>query len=477
MAEPSRLRDLPSVGRVIDALEERGLLPAFPRRAATLCAREAVDQARQYLKQEAHEAGARVTAAAIIDRAEALLQQRFGTTLRRAINASGIILHTNLGRAPLAAAAQAATAQAAAGYSTLEIDLETGARGNRHVHVESLLTAVIGAEAGFAVNNAAAAVLLALRALAGDRAVAVARGELVEIGGSFRMPEVMQHSAARLIEVGTTNRTYLSDYETALEAGAALLLKVHQSNFTVRGFVHEVPLSDLVALGHRTGVPVVYDLGSGCLVDLSLAGLPLEPTAQTAVATGTDVVIFSGDKLLGGPQAGIIVGRKTAVEQCRRHPLARAVRLDKLDAAALAATLRAYLDPTRAWREIPVLAMLARSPADRRRRALRLARALGRSLGDAASIQVTPTTGEIGGGSLPGAPIRSWAVEIRPTTARPEQWAARLRTGLLPVVAIVRDDALLLDVLAFLPGDERALPAIFRPLAVEEPGGHPAVHG
>ena len=464
MADPSRFRGLPSVDRVIGALEGRGLLTAFPRRAATLCARQVLDDARRRLREGAEEASAQATPSAIVDQAEALLRRRFGTTLRRAINASGIILHTNLGRAPLSAAAQAAVAGAAMGYSTLEIDLATGERGSRHIHLEALLTATTGAEAGFAVNNAASAVVLALRALASDRAVVLARGELVEIGGSFRMPDVMQQSGARLIEVGTTNRTYLSDYEAALGADAAVLLKVHKSNFTVSGFVHDVSPGDLVILGRRHGVPVVYDLGSGCLVDLAAVGLPQEPMVQAAVAAGADLVIFSGDKLLGGPQAGVIVGARAAVERCRRHPLARAVRLDKLDLAALAATLRAYLDPAQAWREIPILAMLARPPVSRRRRAVRLARALARVLGDEASVTVIETIGEMGGGALPGAPIPSHAVVIRPTTDRPGEWAARLRSGSTPVVGVVRDDALLLDVLALLPGEDRLLPALFQPL-------------
>lgn len=465
MADPSRFRGLPSVDRVIGALEDRGLLTAFPRRAATLCARQVLDDARRRLREGIAEASAQITPSAIVDQAEALLRRRFGTTLRRAINATGIILHTNLGRAPLSVAAQTAVAGAAAGYSTLEIDLATGERGSRQAHLEALLTAVTGAEAGFAVNNAASAVVLSLRALAGDRPVVLARGELVEIGGSFRMPDVMQQSGARLIEVGTTNRTYLSDYEGALGAEAAVLLKVHKSNFTVTGFVHDVPLADLVTLGRRREAPVVYDLGSGCLVDLGAVGLPQEPTVQAAVAAGADLVVFSGDKLLGGPQAGVIVGMRPAVERCRRHPLARAVRLDKLDLAALAATLRAYLDPAQAWREIPILAMLGRAPASRRRQALRLARALARVLGSTASVTTIETTGEMGGGALPGAPIPSHAVEIRPTTDRPGDWAARLRSGSTPVVAIVRDDALLLDVLALLPGEDRLLPALFRPLA------------
>lgn len=455
------LRRLPPVGKVLAMMGDRGILAAFPRRAATLCAREALDEARRRIREGPGE----VSHQEIADRAEALLLRRFGTTLRRAINASGIILHTNLGRAPLSDAARAAVAEAAAGYSTLEIDLATGERGSRHLHLENILKAVTGAEAGFAVNNAAAAVVLALAALSGGGDVAVSRGELIEIGGSFRMPEVMHHSGARLVEVGTTNRTYLADYEAALARGAGLLLKVHRSNFTQQGFVRDVPLADLVGLGRRHGVPVVHDLGSGCLVDLGTAGLPSEPTVQAAVAAGADIVLFSGDKLLGGPQAGVIAGRQHAVDRCRSHPLARAARIDKLDLAALAATLKAYMDPVTVWQEVPVLAMLAQPASLRRRRARRLARALARVLASSASVVAVETAGEVGGGSLPGVTIPSAAVAIRPAAARAEEWAARLRSGPVPVIGVIREGALLLDVLALLPGDERGLPDLVRPLA------------
>jgi L-seryl-tRNA(Ser) seleniumtransferase len=450
------LRLLPSVDRVLAALEARGVLSEFPRRAAVASVREAIAEARQRLRDSGDESAiARLT-----DRAEALLRRRFGSTLRRAINATGIILHTNLGRAPLSAAAQAAVAEVATGYSTLEVDLETGERGSRHVHLEHLLTSVTGAEAGFAVNNAAGAVVLSLAALAAGRDVVVSRGELVEIGGSFRMPEIMRQSGVRLVEVGTTNRTYLADYEAALRRGAAVLLKVHRSNFVQTGFTHDVPLADLVRLGRSQEVPVVYDLGSGCVVDLAEVGLPPEPTVQGAVASGADLVLFSGDKLLGGPQAGVIAGRRSAVDRCRRHPLARAVRLDKLSLAALAATLRAYLDPKEAWEEIPVLRLLAEPPTARRRKAARLSRALRPLVGGAATVAVVPTSGEVGGGSLPGAAIPSFAVSLRPTAGHPDRWAARLRAMSPPVLAVVREGALLLDVLALLPGDDRLLPRL-----------------
>ncbi len=462
MASNPALRQLPSVGRVLRGLESRGLLGMFSRRAATLCARDAVDAARRRMRAGGADP---LGLGAVIDEAEALLRHRFGATLRRVINATGVILHTNLGRAPLSLAAQAAVAAVAEGYSTLEIDLATGERGSRQAHLENLLVAVTGAEAGFAVNNAALGVVLSLAAMAGGRDVVVSRGELVEIGGSFRMPEVMLQSGARMVEVGTTNRTYLTDYDAAVELGAAAILKVHRSNFTQRGFVHDVSVADLVALGRRRGVPVIFDVGSGCLVDLGVVGLPPEPTVQAAVGAGADLVIFSADKLLGGPQAGIVAGDRSAVDRCRRHPLARAARIDKLGLAALAATLRAYLSPETVWREIPILEMLSHTPAQRRRRASRLARAVSRALGSAASVEVVETAGEVGGGSLPGVTLSSFAVAIRPRDGRPGAWANRLREGPVPVIAVVRHDALLIDVLALLPGDDRALPGLVRPLA------------
>lgn len=446
---------------MLEGLRRRGLLEEFPRKAATLIVQQAVAEGRRALL----EGQDRLDPETIVDRAAYLLRQQFGSGLRRVINASGIILHTNLGRAPLSVAAQAALTEASSGYSSLEMDLASGQRSNRAVHLEPLLTAVTGAEAGFAVNNAASAVVLALAALAAGREVLVGRGELIEIGGGFRLPDVMRSSGARLVEVGTTNRTYLSDYREALGPDAAMLLKVHRSNFSQSGFVHDATLSELVGLGRNSGTAVVHDIGSGCLVDTARVGLPAEPTVQASVAAGADLVIFSGDKLLGGPQAGLLVGRRAAVDRCRRHPLARAARLDKLDLAALAATLRAYLEPDRAWQEIPILALLSRTPDARRRLALRLARAIRQAVSNKASVEVVSTNGEVGGGALPGTLVPSWAVEIRPVAARPEEWAARLRMGALPVVGVLREGTLLLDVLAMLPGEERRLPGLIRAAA------------
>src|SRR5579884_4417057 len=357
-AERPSFRRLPSVERLLQHLEESGALGRHPRRLVVACAREAVEQARRRLI-EGRTVPDEITVDALAAQAEALLAERSAPSLDRAINATGIVIHTNLGRAPLAPAARAAVA-AAAGYAVLEIDRASGARGSRQSHVRGLLRELTGAEAALAVNNNAAAVLLALAALARGRAAIVSRGELVEIGGSFRMPDVMAASGCRLVEVGTTNKTYLGDYEAALTPSTALLVKVHRSNFSMRGFVREVPPRDLAAVGRRAGVPVLFDMGSGALVELGArvrcasgqADLSAAPTLQAAVAAGADIVTASGDKLLGGPPAGLLLGRASAIAKVRAHPLARAVRIDKLGLAALEATLRVYRDPDRAWGEI-----------------------------------------------------------------------------------------------------------------------------
>ncbi len=369
-------------------------------------------------------------------------------------------------------------------YSTLEVGLEGRGRGSRHAHIESLLVQVTGAEAGFAVNNNAAAVLLVLTALAQGKEVVVSRGELVEIGGTFRMPDVMAASGAKLVEVGTTNKTYVWDYERAITSQTALLLKVHRSNFTLRGFVHETALPELVQLGRRAGIPVMYDLGSGALLDLGRRGLPQEPTVGEAVKAGVDVVTFSGDKLLGGPQAGLIVGRKEVLrriqshplaralivgrkEVLRRiqsHPLARAVRIDKLNLAALVATLRHYLDPERAWQEVPVLRMLSAPQEELERRARQLCGRLEEILRGTAETTVVETAAEAGGGSLPEAHLPSYAVAIRPLTEPVEKWDQRLRSLPLPLIGVIREDALLLDVRTLLPGEEEEVVEVFRTL-------------
>jgi L-seryl-tRNA(Ser) seleniumtransferase len=392
----------------------------------------------------------------LIEGLRSLVSSRAAPTLTRAVNATGVILHTNLGRAPLCDAAAQAVAEVLAGYSTLEIDRQTGRRGMRDQHVEPLLVRVTGAEAGFAVTNNAAAVLLTLAALARGKQVIVSRGEMVEIGGSFRMPDVMTQSGAELVEVGTTNRTHIRDYERAITPDTAVLLKVHHSNFKMMGFVTDVSPGDLVELGHRHGVRVVLDLGSGCLVDLRTRGLPHEPTVQEAVSAGCDLVTFSGDKLLGGPQAGLIVGGMRSVEAVRSHPLARAARMDKLGLAALAATLRQYIDPNVAWQTLPVLRMLGASANDLNGRAQKLAQAIASVVPNTWRATVRPSVTEVGGGSLPEAHLPSFAVAI--TSPLPaDDLEEHLRAYTPPIFTRIEENEVLLDVRTLLSGDESTL--------------------
>lgn len=425
----------------------------YPRALVVDCARAVVDGARErLLRSEPVDTSPEALQLDL----RTLVRHRSTLSLTRAVNATGVILHTNLGRAPLSPRAAAAVAEMLAGYSTLEIDLDTGHRGSRHQHAEPLLTRLTGAEAAFAVNNNAAAVLLALAAMARGKQVIVSRGELVEIGGSFRLPEVMVQSGAVLVEVGTTNRTHLRDYERNITPDTGLLLKVHRSNFAMTGFVHEVSVADLVELGRRRNVPVMFDLGSGCLVDLRERGLPHEPTVQEAVQAGCDVIAFSGDKLLGGPQAGLLVGRGRHIEQIRSHPLARAVRMDKLDYAALAATLQEYLDPERAWTTLPVLQMLAASADDLRSAAERLAAAVRTIVPQVWRVTVEPTVAEVGGGALPEAKLPSYAVAIRsPLPA--DRLEHALRSHRPPVFARIADDAILIDVRTLLTSDDEVI--------------------
>lgn len=441
MSHPS-FRRLPSIERLLQSLEAAGELGRHPRRLVVACAREAVERARRRLIEVPGSDAA--SAEALVADTRALLAARAAPSLIRAINATGIVLHTNLGRAPLAAAARSAAA-GAAGYAVLEIDAASGARGSRQTHVAGLLRELTGAEDALAVNNNAAAVLLALTALARGRDVVVSRGELVEIGGSFRIPDIMAASGCRLVEVGTTNKTYLQDYEAAIGPETALLVKVHRSNFTMRGFVQEVAAEDLATLGRRAGVPVLFDMGSGAFVDLAARGLPAEPTLAAAVAAEVDVVTASGDKLLGGPQAGLIVGRRDPLARIRAHPLARAVRIDKLCLAALEATLRLYRDPDRVWEEVPVLRSLGRDPAGLEAAAHDLAARAAEAVGDAAGVDVVRTAGEAGGGALPGTTLASWAVALRPSAGGAEAWDRRLRGQRPPVFARIVEERILLD--------------------------------
>ena len=434
--DAAALRSLPAVHELAARLDA-------PHVLAVTAARSAIDEYRAALLA-GEPGGGNVEA-----RARELLLTLEQPSLRRVINATGVILHTNLGRAPLAASARDAVARAAEGYTNLELDLESGERGSRHAHVERVLRELSWAEAAMVVNNGAGAVLLAAAALAGPgRAIVVARGQLVEIGGGFRIPEVIAQSGARLIEVGTTNRTHLSDYERALNVhdDVAAIMRVHQSNFRTVGFVEEVPVEALCELG----VPVIDDIGSGWLA----GGIAVdEPLITDSVAAGAALVCCSGDKLLGGPQAGLIVGRRETVAAARRHPLARALRIDKLSLAALEATLRLYRDPARALAEIPTLAMLAADESTLADRAERLATGIGER------ATVVRAAGKVGGGALPLLELEGPVVAL---DGDPDELARALRGSDPPVIARIVDGRVLLDPRTI---DEAEVPLVIAALA------------
>jgi L-seryl-tRNA(Ser) seleniumtransferase len=435
-------RDLPSVDRLARELREAD--PALPSWCATRAARRALAEAREALAGGGEPSDPRARAA---DYARFLARPRPA----RVVNATGVVVHTNLGRSVLGAEAARAVADVASGYSDLELDLESGERGTRLGAVADMLTVLGGSEAAWAVNNNAAAVLLALDALARGREVVVSRGELVEIGGSFRVPEILERAGVHLVEVGTTNRTHPDDYRRAIGPETALLLKVHPSNFEQRGFVKDVSLAELVGIGAEAGIPVVEDLGSATLVDLRAEGLPEESWAPGRVATGVDLVCFSGDKLFGGPQAGLLLGRSEVIERLRSSPLARALRLDKLSLAALDRTLRDQLEG-RAL-ELPTARQLTESAAVVEARAKELHGRLRAVAGDRLEVTLERTRAAVGGGSLPGFELESWAVRLRPESGV-ERLAGGLRTAPVPVLARVSEGAVWLDARTLLPGDD-----------------------
>ena len=439
----SALRGLPAVHALLETSQGRALAERYGRAAAVNALRAALDMARAQLR--AGEMSAYAADDALND-AQRALGAAFRPTLRPVINATGVIIHTNLGRAPLSAAAQAA-AQAVAGmYNTLEYDLDAGTRGSRLSHAGRLLAEVTGAEAGLVVNNNAAGLVLLLSAVAQGREVIISRGQLVEIGGGFRVPEVMAQSGATLVEVGTTNRTRTADYERAITENTALIMRAHASNFKQIGFTESAPLDELADVAHRHGLLLVDDLGSGALLDTSPFGLDHEPTVQESLRAGADLVAFSGDKLLGGPQAGILVGRASIIETLKRHPLARAIRADKLCLAALAATLDHYRRGE-AVAQIPVWRMIARPADDIRREARRWARRVGG--------QVVAGESTVGGGSLPGATLPTWLLAL--SVPDPDDFAARLRAADPPVIARIADGRVLFDPRTVLPGQTRDL--------------------
>lgn len=435
------LSGIPSVDELLKSPEGAHWLAAFPRKIVLQAIRTVLElQRRKMLAGKTSD----ITSDALPANIEAEIKKLSSYSLLPLINATGIVLHTNLGRAVLSEKALENVARAGRGYSNLEYDLETGKRGKRHTHTKRLLRQITGAEDALIVNNNAAAVLLCLNTMAKDREVIVSRSELVEIGGSFRVPDVMAASNAVLREIGTTNKTHPHDYAKALNENTALILKVHQSNFQITGFTSDVKIAELVMLGKKHKIPVIYDLGSGCLVDLKPYGIHTEPTVQEIIKAGVDVVCFSGDKLLGGPQGGIIVGKKKYIEKIQKNPLARALRVDKMTIAAFEATLMAYMDIESAKDTIPVLKMLFQSPDEIKQRAGKIAAALRKAV-PGADIRVVQDRSKAGGGSLPEAEFQTFAVQIRPEGISVNEIESRLRQGAPPVISRISKDALLFD--------------------------------
>jgi L-seryl-tRNA(Ser) seleniumtransferase len=448
-------RHLPSVNEVLDfpAVQVLGREHAHDVIVGTV--RAELSEARRRLAQgKAIDGQAELEAIArrVVER----LGRELRPKLRPVINATGIVLHTNLGRAPVAEEAARAAYQAARGYLNLELDLDSGKRSSRQNAIRDWVCRLTGAESATAVNNNAAATVIALRALCHGREVIISRGQLIEIGGSFRIPEIMAVSGAVLREVGTTNITRLADFERAIGPATAALMQVHTSNYRVTGFTRSVPLADLVALGSKHHLPVIDDIGSGALIDFGRFGFTGEPVARDSIAAGADLVLFSGDKLLGGPQAGILAGRKEFIHKIEKDPLMRAFRLDKMTLAALEATLRLYLNEERALREIPGLRLLGTPLGELRRRAEALAGRL-RLLPGLASVSVAEDTAYVGGGSLPDQAMKTWVVEVAAADCSDADLACRLRLGEPAVVGRLRDGKFILDLRTIFADQEDAL--------------------
>lgn len=436
------LRAIPKVDEFLGWLDDP---PPAPLRLIKSVIRHVLEEVRRDILQGRAVPPAELGREFLLAQFNQILTARLRPNFRRVINATGVVIHTNLGRSLLSEPVMASLLAVGGHYANLEFDLNTGKRGSRYSLVEELLCELTGAEAALVVNNNAAAVLLVLDTLARGREVIVSRGQLVEIGGSFRIPEVMARSGATLIEVGATNRTHLHDYQRAITPETALLLKVHTSNYRMIGFTSEVSLSELATLGARHQLPVMEDLGSGCLVDLSRFGLAHEPTVGEAIKAGADVVTFSGDKLLGGPQAGLILGKRELIEQVKKNPLNRALRIDKFTLAGLEAVLRLYFDEEQAIANIPTLAMLALPMAAIDRRVRRLLRLLGKDLAPLCRLERKAIESRVGGGALPEQSLPSRAVVLAPLGCSVNELEKRLRKLPLPVIGRIEENRLLLD--------------------------------
>jgi L-seryl-tRNA(Ser) seleniumtransferase len=456
----SKMQEIPKVDRILGWPEICALLAKYPRPEVLVAVRTILEQLREQVRCNGEDV--LLEPERICAQVAAALASRSKPSLRTVINGSGVVVHTNLGRSPLADEAEGAIHAVSVGYSNLEFDLETGERGTRNAHVEGLICEMTGAEAALVVNNNAAAVILALSSLAQGREVIISRGELVEIGGSFRIPDVMRQSGAKMVEVGTTNRTHLRDFTNAITDATALLLKVHTSNFAIMGFTADASIAEMALLGCETGLPVMLDAGSGCLIDLSPFGIFGEPTVRQHLSAGADVVTFSGDKLLGGPQAGLIAGKRQYIEPMKRHPLLRALRMDKLNLASLEATLRLYRDERRALAAIPTLCMLTMTAEQLARRAVSILRKHRRTLPGTVTLVRHPGESSAGGGSFPLLQLPTTLIEVRIDGFTPQQIEAELRRASTPVIGRIHRDRFLLDVRTLM---DRDLPALVQSIS------------
>jgi len=446
------LRNLPSVNELLERPQLKSLVDRVSHNVVVSGVRTFLDNMRGEIQCATAEMKV-PTPSELAERIANWISTQDQPKLRPVVNATGILLHTGLGRAPMASEAVQAMKEIGAGYASLEVDLESGERSQRILAVEKLLRELTGAEAAAIVNNNAAATLLTLTALGKDREVVVSRGQLIEIGGSFRLPDVMTSSGARLHEIGTTNKTRISDYAAAINENTAALMNVHTSNFLVVGFTEQATLAELVALGAKRRIPVIDDIGSGALIDFAKYGVANEPIASKSIQDGADVVLFSGDKLLGGPQCGIIVGRRNYIDKIAKHPMMRAMRVDKTTLAALAATLRLYRDTDRAEKSVPLLSLLSTSIENLKNRAERLAPQLAAT---SAISEAEPVEDQamLGGGSMPSQLIPTWCVAVRPANASVENLAKSLRTTTPAVFGRVQQDRLLFDMRSVFPNQD-----------------------
>lgn len=448
----SALKAIPPVNEILDRPEVKAFIEQFGRDYITEIIKLLMEEHRKNIgSSEPFSAEILFTtreeiADYLVHKLKIRIEEQQNTGLKKVINATGIVLHTNLGRAPLPESAVKSIYEVSSGYCNLEFDMESGGRGSRHSHIESLITQLTGTESAIIVNNNAAAVFLSLNTIANNKEVIVSRGQQVEIGGSFRIPDIIGRSGAKMVEVGTTNKTHISDYSNAITDETAVLLKVHTSNYKITGFIDEVSIEELVELGREKSIAIIEDLGSGSLYDLSLIGLPYEPTAQDSIKKGADLITFSGDKLLGGPQAGIIAGKKALIDRIKKNPLTRMVRCDKTTIASMAAVLKLYMNPDKVVESIPVLKMMALKEKELSDKALALENELNSALKSRCKVEIVDDIDEIGGGSLPGVILNGKAVALTSVNMGANEIQAGLRKAKIPVICRIHKDMVLLNV-------------------------------